>query len=78
MDRSEAISTIESLFPADSQYEDSREIGKRLLEQAEMEVNGWRDKSTEVLIRYANLCMAEETRQTRKFECNLVERGLIR
>ncbi len=58
-------------------YEDSREVGKRLVEQAEMEINGWRNKPTEVLIRYAELCMNEETRQTRKFERNLVERGLI-
>jgi len=76
MDRSEAISTIEALYPADSQYEDSREIGKRLLEQAEMEINGWRSKPTEVLIRYAELCMAEENRQTRAMD--LMKRGLFR
>jgi hypothetical protein len=55
MDRNEAISTIEALFPADSQYEESQSIGKRLLEQAESEVNGWRTKPTEVLVRYAQL-----------------------
>ena len=78
MDRSEAISTIEALFPADSQYEDSREIGKRLLEQAESEVNGWRNKPDEVLIRYAELCMQEDERQTRRLEDRLIKQGLIR
>lgn len=78
MDRKEAISIIESLYPADSQYPDSREIGKRLLEQAESEINGWRNKSTEVLIRYAELCQQEETRQDRAFNNDLVKRGLLR
>jgi hypothetical protein len=78
MDRNEAINTIEALYPADSDYPDSRETGKMLLEQAESEVNGWRTKPTEVLIRYAELCMAEDNRQTRKLESDLVKRGLYR
>ncbi len=78
MDRSEAISIIEALYPADSPYEDSREIGKRLLEQAESEINGWRTKPTEVLIRYTELCMSEDNRQTRALGRDLVKRGLIR
>lgn len=52
------------LFPTDSQYEDTNNVGKRLLEQAKTEVEGWRNESTPVLIRYAELCIAEERRQT--------------
>jgi len=58
--REHLIQQIESLYPADSQYEASREIGKCLLEQAKMEVEGWRNESTAVLQRYAELCIAEE------------------
>jgi capsule polysaccharide export protein KpsE/RkpR len=65
MDKSEAISIIENTFPIDSQYPESREIGKRLLEQAETEVNNWRNKPLEVLVRYAELCQQEDDRQTR-------------
>lgn len=65
--REQAIANIEGLFPADSQYEQTREIGKRLLEQAKMEVQGWRNEPTEVLISYAELCIAEENKQTQGF-----------
>lgn len=62
-DREQAIANIEGLFPADSQYQDTREIGKRLLKRAKMEVEGWRSEPTPVLVRYAELCIAEEIRQ---------------
>ena len=65
MDREEAIQQIEGLFPTDSQYEKTNEVGERLLAQAKREVAGWRTEPTEVLIRYAELCIAEENRQTR-------------
>jgi len=64
MNKEQAIANIEGLYPADSQYEQSREIGKKLLEQAKMEIQGWRSEPTEVLIRYAELCMEKETRDT--------------
>ena len=64
MDRQQAIDQIEGLFPADSPY--NPEFGQKLLDQAKREVNGWRNEPTEVLIRYAALCIAEENRQTRE------------
>lgn len=66
MNREQAIAEIEGLFPADSQYQDTAEVGQRLLEQAKREVHGWRTEPTEVLVRYAELCMTEENRQTQR------------
>lgn len=60
MTREEAIQLIEGLFPADSQYEKTNEVGEKLLAQAKREINGWRTEPTEVLIRYAELCIAKE------------------
>lgn len=61
--REEAIANIEALFPADSQYEVTREFGERLLKQAKQEVEGWRSESDAVLIKYAELCIVEQNRQ---------------
>ncbi len=66
MDREEAIQQIEGLFPADSQYKETNKMGERLLAQAKKEVEGWRNESTPVLVRYAELCIAEENRQARE------------
>ena len=65
MERGEAIRFIETLYPADSQYQTTAEIGQRLLDQAKREVSGWRTEPTEVLVRYAQLCIQEENRQAR-------------
>ena len=67
MDREQAIALIEELFPTDSQFEKTNKIGERLLAQAKNEVAGWRTEPTEVLIRYAELCQAEEIRQDRHY-----------
>ena len=58
----EYISQIASLYPADSEYNASADIGKKLLEQAKMEVLGWRNEPTAVLLRYMELCIATERR----------------
>jgi len=70
MDRKQAIAQIEGLFPTDSQFEETNKIGDRLLAQAKREVIGWRTEPTEVLIRYAELCQAEEVRQDRHYFAN--------
>lgn len=57
MDRDRAVEIIEALFPADSQWPDTAKIGRELLEQAKRDCNNWRAESTNVLIRYAQLCM---------------------
>ena len=64
MSREEAISIIECLFPADSQYQESREIGKKFLQQAKDEANNWRNEPDNILFRYADLCMQEEDKTT--------------
>jgi len=66
-DLEQAIADIEALFPADSQYHGSREVGERLLAQAKMEVEGWRSESPAVLMRYAELCRQEENKVTQEF-----------
>ena len=72
MDREQAIQQIEGLFPTDSQYEETNKIGERLLAQAKREVVGWRTEPTEVLIRYAELCLVEERIQDRHYFANRV------
>lgn len=58
MTRDEAIGHIEALYPADSEYEDTAEVGRGLLERAKREALDWRNEPDVVLIRYAELCMA--------------------
>ncbi len=70
MNREQAIQQIEGLFPTDSQYEETNKMGERLLAQAKREVEGWRIESTPVLVRYAELCMAEEHRINRHYFAN--------
>ena len=70
MDREQAIQQIEGLYPVDSQYETTNKVGERLLAQARMEKQGWRTEPTEVLIRYAELCIAEEIKQDRHYFSN--------
>ena len=65
MDRKQAISTIEALFPVDSQYEETNAIGERLLNQAKRECENWRNLPDAILFRYADLCEQEERRQCR-------------
>lgn len=60
MDRTEAIKHIEMLYPPDSQYQATAAIGNRLLEQAKREVESWRTLPTEVLVRFAELCIEED------------------
>jgi hypothetical protein len=57
MKREEAIRHIENFYPADSQYENTARVGRELLEQAKRETASWKNESTEVLIRYAQLCL---------------------
>jgi len=56
MTRADIIYTIESLYPADSDYQETRKIGVKLLEQAKREVDGWRTLPDDILLRYAQLC----------------------
>ena len=56
--RDELITKIEGLYPTDSQFSETNEIGKKLLDQARQEVENknWRDLPIEILKRYAELC----------------------
>lgn len=56
--REDSIRTIESLFPADSQYEETAQTGKELLFQAICE--RWRALPDAILSEYASLCEDEE------------------
>jgi hypothetical protein len=63
MTRRQAISIIESTFPADD-----HELGPDLLAQAKLNVEGWRSESDAVLVEYARLCLEEDRRQDRQAE----------
>lgn len=67
--RSKAIQTISSLYPADSEYERTSQIGQELLDQAKREVSGWQTEPTEILVRYADLC-----EQYHEKECRAIRR----
>jgi len=64
--REEAIQTISGLFPPDAGYMSTREIGERLLKEAKAEARGWKTEPTEVLICFANKCIAEEATRGRE------------
>lgn len=65
MDREEAIIQIEALYPPDSEYPETAEVGKGIMEKAKSDVHGWRCEPTEVLIRAAQLCMYEDRKPAR-------------
>jgi len=64
--KEQIIQECEGLFPPDSNFPDTAEIGKRFLEQAKSEIEGWRTEPKEVLFRFLQLCKDEDSRQTRK------------
>jgi hypothetical protein len=47
--REELIRIIERLYPADAEYEDTAEIGRRLLARARGKCADWREEPSEVL-----------------------------
>ena len=55
--REQAIEDIEMLYPADSIDIQTAKIGEGLLSQARNKAQDWRCEPTEVLIRYAKLCL---------------------
>lgn len=62
MTREEAIQQIETLWPADSIYDDTATAGKKLLEQAKRNVGSWRNEPDDVIMEYAMLCIQKERR----------------
>jgi len=64
MTREEAIQHIDALFPPDAPYPKTAEKGQELLSQAKRDVAAWKQEPTEVLVRFAQLCMDEDNRQT--------------
>ena len=69
MSADEAIQTIASLYPPDSQYGDTAAKGRELLKQAKDNTHysdDWRDLPKPVLVEFARLCEAEENRQYRE------------
>lgn len=71
MTRDEALATIDALFPADSEQASVAHTGRRLLDQARIDVAAWRQSEPDaVLIRYAELCMLED-----QYNAQLVHRG---
>lgn len=58
----DTIATIEALYPIDSRYPKTSEIGKRLLMQA-LKHYDWRKLPMDLLRRYAELCAEQERRE---------------
>ena len=57
MTRDDAITHIERLYPADSQYSDTAATGQALMKKAIEECGGWRELPEAILARYAELCI---------------------
>lgn len=64
MTKENYISDIESLFPIDSSFPDTNEVGKELLMEA-IEESDWRDLPMDILALYHAKCVREENRQAR-------------
>ncbi len=60
MTKDTAINHIENLYPIDSCYPNTSEIGEKLLAHAINETCGWRELPEEVLIKYAELSLSRE------------------
>ena len=62
------IQEIEQLFPVDSCYTATKEIGQRLLDQAKRNTENWRNLPEEILREYWRLCRNEENKQIQKLK----------
>lgn len=61
MGKKESINTISSLYPSDSQFPDTNEIGKQFMLESMVEVGfDWRNLPDDVLERWAEKCISRE------------------
>lgn len=68
MSKKESIATIEGLYPIDSQYPDTNEVGRQLLLESIQEANfNWRDLPEEVLAIWSRKCVEKENESIRRF-----------
>jgi len=68
MNKKEAISSIENLYPTDSPFPDTNKVGQELLFESLHEVGfDWRDLPEAVLVRYAEKCIAKDGESIRRF-----------
>lgn len=67
MTKDEAIKTISSLYPTDSVHQRTSNIGKELLREAREFVNEWQNESTEVLVKYAELCQERHRKEYKEW-----------
>jgi len=64
MKKEKIIKIIEGLYPADSIYPETKEVGILLLKKAKIDLYcNWRCLPKKDLIKYANLCLEEECRE---------------
>jgi hypothetical protein len=69
MTKHEAITSIGGLYPSDSEFPKTNEIGRKFMLQAMDEVRfNWRELPENVLTRWAELCEAKEAHDQREFE----------
>lgn len=67
MERRNMIMDIEALYPADTDYVKTAEIGQRLLQEAMNNMRfTWRDMPDHVLEEYRRLCVMQEFIESRK------------
>lgn len=60
--REESIKIIEKLYPADSEYTVTKQVGIGLLLKA-IDLIGWRELPTSIITEYAKLCRNEKSSQ---------------
>ena len=67
-ERDGLIGVIESSYPIDSKQQNAQEIGRGLLEEAEMNICNWRNLPIPVLKEYARLCIRYAMKEKFKSE----------
>ena len=68
MERDGLIGVIELSYPIDSKHQNIQEIGRGLLEEAEMNTRDWRNLPLPVLKEYARLCIRYSMKEKFKSE----------
>lgn len=71
MDRKEAIDAISSLYPSDSNFPETNEIGRQFMLESMNEVGfDWRNLPDDVLERWAEKCILRE----RELDVKIIEK----
>lgn len=61
--RDQAIQEIQMLYPPDSDFPETAQIGQQLLEQAKCDCTSWKNEPDAVIFRLRDLCIQRENKR---------------